>query len=78
MTRNTFVYAYPDGQDPAYWLHEGWVLEYPKGHKRYFMNGPLWHPFPQGGEPTLRVHEGYVYDFPKAGDPRFYLREVEQ
>jgi hypothetical protein len=74
----TFVYTYPDGQEPTYWVHEGWVLDYPKGDRRFFINGEYWHPFPKGGEPALRAHEGYIYDYPTAPKPRYYLREVAQ
>jgi hypothetical protein len=75
----TFVYAYPDGQEPTYWIHQdSYVLSYPQGDQRFFRNGELWHPLPQGGPPILREFEGYIYDYPTAAEPRFYLREVDQ
>ncbi len=75
----TFVYEYPDGQEPAYWIHEGqWVLTWPKGAKRFFRKGGYWHPFPAGGPPVMREHENFIYDYPTAPEPRFYLREVDQ
>jgi hypothetical protein len=75
----TFIYEYPDGKDPIFWVHEKWVVTYPGGDRRYYMQGDYWHPFPEGGAATLRVHQGFVYDFPEAAElPRFYLREVDQ
>ncbi len=78
MPVTTFIYEYPDGQEPRYWVHENWVVSYPGGDKRWFMNKHLWHPFPQGGPPEMRVHEGFVYDFPDGKEPKYYLREVDQ
>ncbi len=75
----TFIYEYPDGQEPTYWVHEEkWVVTYPKGDKRYFRRNGFWHPFPQGGAPVMREHENFIYDYPTAPTPRFYFREVAQ
>ncbi len=72
----TFVYEYPDGQTPVYYLMAPWVLDYPGGERRYVMMGPNWHEVPAGGKPQFRQHEGFVFDYPTAPTPRYYLREV--
>jgi hypothetical protein len=77
VTTTTFVYEYPDGQDPVFYLKEPWVLTYPGGERRYLALGPHWHT-QEGGKPALRVHEGFVFDYPTAPTPRYYLREVAQ
>jgi hypothetical protein len=77
-TSTTFVYAYPDGQDPVFYLKDVWVLDYPGGERKFLQIGPHWHEMPAGGKPKLRVHEGFVFDYPTAPTPRYYLREVPQ
>jgi hypothetical protein len=74
----TFIYEYPDGKEPTYWVFENWIVTYPEGDKHYFMRDELWHPYPEGGKAEMRVHQGFVYDFPDGTEPRYYLREVDQ
>jgi len=74
----TFVYAYPDGQEPLFWVADEWVMSWPGNERRYMVLKDNWHPYPKGGEAELRAHQGYVYAYPTADKPSYYLREVNR
>ena len=74
-----FVYEYPEGQTPKFWVQDDWVYTYPGNAKAFWIKEGYWFAYPTGGRASLRSYEGFLFDHPEAREtPRYYLREVEQ
>jgi len=74
MTDRTLVFAYPDGQVPAFYVQDPHVFSYPGQALEYWVNGDFWYRYPDGKEPVYYQKDGYLWDYPTPTEPKFQIK----